>query len=217
MRRLTRAGTVLKESSKEVLYHYSVKQHKKLLTSRQLGKTDPAKIATWEKIAKKFNLVGAYCDHISFFFDPAPMDILGAIFGPGHAAWFPGSKLYEHVVTVSELVTEGEIPYEVVETLTDRKIMDSLDWTNHEKAIKEFFRLQRKEKILTGEIAWAPDKLLQQMAYYRGGTREAYLKAATMEDFEENRMKYAANVPHLMAYPVSGVVVVESSRLVVVK
>lgn len=199
------------------LYHYASSEFSELQTPRYRGGTDPKKIKRAEELAKKYKLAGAYCDHISFFFEPIPLDILGKLFGKDHAVWFSGSKLYQHVVTLDDL---GDCPYEVVETPTQNKVADQFDWTNEaerDKTMAEYVKLQNRAKLLNGEIGYDKKTLHEQIAKFRGGTRAAYIAASESEDFEDGRNKYAAGVPHLMAYPLSGKVRVDSVSKVVVK
>lgn len=199
------------------LYHYSAAEHSELQTPRVRGTTDPKKIRVSEEKAKLYGLVGPYCDHISFFFEPIPLDILGKLFGKDHPVWFSGNKLYQHVVLLDDL---SDCPYEVVETPTQNKVADQFDWSKedeHEKMILEFFKRQNRAKLLNGEIGYDKKNLHDQISKFRGGTRAAYIAASESEDFEDGRNKYAAGVPHLMAYPPSGKVRVNMTTKVVIK
>jgi hypothetical protein len=200
----------------EQIYHYSTAQFARLETPRHRG-TSNDKIKKSEEMAKKYNLVGPYCDHISFFFDPIPLDLLGKLYGKDHGAWVSGNKLYEHVVHVRGL---PEIPFEVVETATDLEIMDSIEWEeegDNSANTSQFFKRQRRAKLLNGEIGSSNLQLLKQIERYKGGTRDAYLAASKRDDFEFNFAKYASCVPHLMIYPPDGYLEVNSSKLVTIK
>lgn len=198
------------------LYHYSVQEFSELQTPRYRG-TDKEKIRKAEARAKLLGLVGPYCDHISFFFDPIPLDLLGKLFGKDHKAWFSGNKLYEHVVTLD---TIGNSPYEAVETPTQIKLMDELDWenaTDHEAMTIDFFKKQNRAKRMNGEIGSTQKELQKVVNRFRGTTRDYYIASSKRDDFADAFHQYAANVPHLMVYPPEGKYVVESTRLVTIK
>jgi len=198
------------------LYHYAASEFSELLTPRVRGTTDPKKLKMADERAKRFGLVGPYCDHISFFFEPIPLDILGKLFGKDHPVWFSGNKLYQHVISLDDL---GDCPYEVVETPTQNRVADKFDWSKEDKRednLTEFFKQQNRAKTLNGEIGYDKKKLHEQISKYRGGTRAAYIAMSKSEDFQDGFMQYAAGVPHVMAYPPSGkVAVLEVSQVTV--
>ena len=198
------------------LYHYAASEFTELQTPRYRGTTDPKKIKIGEEKAKLYGLAGAYCDHLSFFFDPIPLDLLGKLFGEGHPVWYSGSKLYQHVISLDDL---GDCPYEVVETVTQNRVADQFDWSkeeNRDKNILEFYKRQNRAKKLNGEIGYDKKTLHEQISKFRGGTRDAYIAASKSADFQDSFMQYAAGVPHLMAYPLSGkVAVLEVSKVVI--
>lgn len=71
------------------------------------------KKAKWDKIAHDSNRAGAYYQHISFFFEPIPKDIIASVFNNEHKVWRSGNVLYEHQVKISDL---GEFAFELVES-----------------------------------------------------------------------------------------------------
>lgn len=199
------------------LYHYSASEYSEILTPRERGTTDPKKIKLAEERAKLLGLVGPYCDHISFFFDPIPLDLLGKLFGKDHSVWFSGNKLYQHVISLDGL---GDCPYEVVETPTQNRVADEFDWSKEderERNLIEFCKRQNRAKIRNGEIGYDRKALHEQISKYRGGTRDAYIAVSKNADFQDGFYQYAAGVPHLMAYPPSGKVSVLEVKQVTIK
>jgi len=199
----------LSSSSGLTLYHYSKDFYPNLLTRRKSGKADAAEIKRAEESAKRLGLEGPYVDHISFFFDPIPADILPGLYGPDHAAWFKGNKLYEYVVDVDSL--QRDLLYRVVESERKTAFMDKFvkdhNWVEDDpvllmKYLKEIDALQRK----WGELGRDWPEFKKQILQNQGKTRAAFIRASQREDFQEGRQRYATNVPHLMVYPTPGVI-----------
>lgn len=66
-----------------------------------------------------------------------------------------------------------------------------------------------------GELGRSKTKLLRQMRLNKGKISNYFEKAFRSTDFEDNREKYAANVPHLMLYPKVGMAKVSAIKKVV--
>lgn len=191
------------------LYHYAPELYPQLLTRRRSGKADAAEIKRSEASAKKYLDEGPYVDHISFFFDPIPADLLPKLYGPNHRAWFKGNRLYEYVVDVD--ILQRDLLYRVVEserkTAFYDKFVEEHNWIEDDpvllmKYIREINALQRK----WGELGREWSQFKQQILLNQGKTREAYIRASQRPDFEDGKQRYASNVPHLMVYPSPGIV-----------
>ena len=190
------------------IYHYSAKPHPTLLSKAASGVMTPAQIKLVRLEARKKPYKALpYCDHISFFFDPIPSEILPKIFGEGHPVWFKGNKLYEHVVSVSDL--PSDIVYHVVESQKRTELLDKFseenNWVDDDPDL--LFKWQiliSQQEALWGEQGIGRSKLEQQIKQNAGNTGNNYIKASERDDFEFGRNKYAANVPHLMLYPPEG-------------
>ncbi len=84
------------------LYHYSDKQYTELLTRRVQGADEKEiDIATFK--AKRMGLPLPYHDHISFFFEPIPLDKIASVFPYGHPFWKAGNEIYEHVIDLDSI------------------------------------------------------------------------------------------------------------------
>jgi hypothetical protein len=185
------------------LYHYSDSQYAQLQSRRVSGLPVPEGVRVSDD----------YLDHISFFFTPIPSKLMPDIFYKGHPFWYKGHKLYEHVIEVDDL--EDEFNFRVVESERKTALLDEFskehDWETHDpkkfalwKA--ELFKMQKKY----GEIGFnkaAFKTFLKTLP--RDVTRYGYLAAKARDDFDWGYNKYAANVPHVMLYPRTGIVAVK--------
>lgn len=189
------------------LYHYSTEIHRELLSKAVNGSLTPVqiKLARLEARDEGFEK-WAYCDHISFFFEPIPSNLLPKLF-KDHPFWVKGKKLYEHVVNASEFPLK--IPYHVVESKKKTELYDkfSLDnnWVEDDPVLLQKWMILEDQKVRQWkEKGDSKAELLKQIAAHQGTIRHAYQEAVQRDDFEWNKTKYAANVPHLMLYPPEG-------------
>lgn len=190
-----------------ILYHYSKELYPELLTKAQSGSMTPIQIKlARQESRRKGYLDWPYCDHISFFFEPIPSQLLGELF-KGHPVWFKGNNLYEYLIDVSKLPLE--IPYHVVESVKKTALYDKFslekNWVEDDPELLEEWQILEDEKAREwGEKGNRRDALIKQIVANQGIIEEAYRTAVQREDFVYNKTKYAANVPHLMLYPPTG-------------
>ena len=191
------------------LYHYSAEPHWQLMTRRKLG-IPKEEIVKAEAHAKKLGLEGAYVDHISFFFDPIPTKLLPQIYGDQHRAWAKGTRLYEHTVDVSTL--DSQILYRVVESAACTKLAYGFPWPAHDdlETLLRFLAMTDKLQRKNGELGIDRKELERQILVHKGHTTANFILASERTDFNDGREKYAANVPHLMIYPTSGEIKVDT-------
>lgn len=186
-----------------LLYHYSKERYDVLKTRRLSHTFSASELVKIKKRTEFTSSVGMYIDHISFFFDPIPSALLGDIFDKDHSAWFPGSKLYEYVIDSKEL--SNLVAYDVVETPEELVVFDRVDWPDNDPAFaRQYFRDRARRTRHNRTNGTRYLDLLEQIRKYQGTTKEHYRKAVLRDDWYENRLKYAANVPHLMVYPKGG-------------
>lgn len=204
------------------LYHYSTGDFEKLLTKRATGNVTPEEIKKADEQARRILQPGAtYVDHISFFFERIPSDILHNIYGEKHPVWFDGNVLNEYVVDATQF--PEKILYEVVESSREVAALDKFtkdhNWVEDDPVLlKKWFAFILNEKVKWGEYGNDKTKLLLQIKRYQGRLRFEFLEAAQREDFQDNFKKYAASVTHLMLYPPTGEVEwVEKNRIVIGK
>lgn len=202
------------------LYHYAPHLFDQLQTKRKRGAADAEEIRRAEKDAVRILQPGAtYVDHLSFFFEPVPSDILHLLYGEGHPVWFKGSKLYEYVI--DPLKFPEKILYEVVESQKETEALEKFtqdhNWVEDDPVfLKKWFAFILSEKIKWGEYGNDKYKLLLQIKKHQGRLEKDFLAATQREDFKQNFNKYAASVPHLMVYPPTGTVDIESRNQIVI-
>jgi len=194
------------------IYHYSPLLFDTLQTKRRRGAATAEEIRKAQTQAVRILQPGAlYVDHLSFFFEPIPSEILHVLYGHDHPVWFAGSELYEYKVDASKIPSKSL--YEVVESPREIAALDKFvadnNWVDDDpKLLKEWFAFILAEKIKWGEYGNDHSKLLLQIKNAQGTLEENFFKAVKRDDFKDNFKKYAASVSHLMLYPVGGEVVV---------
>lgn len=191
------------------LYHYSQKKYDDL---RTLEKQRPISAHEKHKALNEAvgsNKPGFYYEHISFFFDPIPYDILGKIYGKEHSIWHPGNQIFEYTTTVDAL---GRFKYEIVEFPEKIKIFydESLSLSQYKKQLRELIA----EHQYIGE---GKQDFIKASRPLVGTTRSSFLKVKSYPNWEQIRNKYAACVPHVMTYPEKGIVKYQSVREVTIK
>lgn len=202
------------------IYHYSPLLFDTLQTKRKRGVATPEEIQRAKTQAARILQPGAlYVDHLSFFFEPIPSEILHLVYGKEHPVWFFGNTLYEYKVDATKIPARSL--YEVVESsrevaALDKFVIDNSWFDDDPKLLKKWFVFILAEKIKWGEYGNDHNKLLSQIKRGKGTLEEDFFKAAKRDDFKENFKKYAASVPHLMLYPVGGEVApIEINQVVI--
>lgn len=179
-----------------LLYHYSKSPytHFKTLAMQKNITNEEKKKALADM--EEYHQPGPYYSHISFFFEPVPVDIIGGLFrGSGNEFWVTGNTIYEHIIDSKEL---GDFKYMIIETSVDREHRKSWSDTGDEKwYFAEKYRLLVKcNYIGSGNNAFERGALPLV-----GTTRQAYINTVK-NPFDTNSLKkYAADVPHVMIYP----------------
>lgn len=200
------------------LFHYSKDLHEVLKTKRAIGLSELEQAKLKDKTLKKYP-GRHYFDHISFFFDPIPVDIIGDLYGPDHPVWFNGNSLYEHEISIND--PPFHIPFEVVESVNQIHALDIFavehNWVDEDPILlNKWFEHIGREKIKWGEWGDTLPKLILQIKKNKGITRQSFINAVERDDFNENKRKYAASVPHLMVYPPEGYLPVTKVTKVVI-
>lgn len=186
-----------------LLYHYSKERYSSLKTKRLTQKFTTGELRRIEQRSKDREYVGQYIDHISFFFDPIPSKLVSGLFGKDHSVWVEGTVLYEYVINLKDV--EGFLAYEVVESPLEVEILTALEWdyANPDFA-KQYFKDRAVRSLANGETGFHITGLIGQYKKYSGKISDYITRAVRHPDFQENRLKYAAGVPHLMLYPNGG-------------
>jgi len=189
-----------------LLFHYATHPYNPLRTRRLQQPLSDEDIRRGEFSAKRCSDPAPYYDHISFFLEPVPLDIIGDIFKPyNHPFWHNGNRIYEHIVEHSQL---PKFDYVIVETEFDRLHADK-NWydgiRDTPSAVEHYFAEAAKKKIRLGERGSNHVAFERGARAFIGGLRQAYINAPSVNDASA-MLKYAASVPHVMLYPVGGTV-----------
>lgn len=185
------------------LYHYSKNEFDSIKTLEQQEKDGDREVTIVDGVKQD------YKKHISFFFEKAPLDILGKIFGKEHSAWYPGSELFEYCVDSSML---GKFSFHLVESPEKTKLYYDSSLTDKQYCQK-LLQVERER----GYIGRGEKYMEEAITPLLGGTREAFKQLPQRPNWKEIKNKYAATVPHLMVYPDSGIVRYESKHKVTVR
>ncbi len=195
------------------LYHYSTHHYDQLKTlekQRPLTKKEIDQGAA----SVKSGAALPYYAHISFFFEPVPLDLVGSIFPKDHHTWFKGSRLYEYVVDPSSI---EHFQYKVVESPEKTALYYDGSVTDAE--------YHRRIAVLDKTLHYSGHSVAElklAAQHLEGSTRDSFLALPSRSNWhgkekDSIQKKYAATVPHVMLYPASGVVTYQSVKKVVVK
>ena len=186
------------------LYHYATEPFGVLMTRRHRGGLTKEEIDKGIDIAEFRCEPKPYYDHISFFFDRPPIEIIGNIFKPyNHDFWFNGNAIYEHIVHVDAI---GKFAYFITET-PERAMFSHNHWldsfaTDYDAKHKFFVELRKLER----KLGYTGDNINQFKISSNKfiGQTEKFYKLSPKVNEPEDMNKYAAAVPHVMLYPDNG-------------
>lgn len=186
-----------------LLYHYSKAPLGELRTSESRGVVTPEQRQRGLELVKHYSEVAPYYQHISFFFDAIPADILGTLFAKHpEAVWRTGDAYYEHVIDTKDI---EEFKYRIVETSVVDD--DGIEWPGDDASpIKKqaYFAELYEHNLKAGYIGFNNYTLERTAKRFVGNTRNAFIHATQNPFTADSLKKYAADVPHLMLYPAGG-------------
>lgn len=196
------------------LYHYSSTLYPVLLTRRRSApmiRREPGGVSAgalltqvqYEESVKNAELysdLGSYYDHVSFFFEPLPLEKMGDHFGNFHDFWFNGHLVYEHVVELADV--PRDMRFDIVETPTVREWWKTHGFDDDAPKAERLrvFAEMRKAKESFGEIGFNARQLERAAKRYSHGVYDYYRRQKSSEFWDEGKTKYAAGVPHVMIY-----------------
>lgn len=190
------------------LYHYSADIRNPIMTKAMSGFITKENVLKERLKAKNSRWPArAYCDHVSFFFEPIPAALLPTLFPSDHSAWAKGKVLYEHLVKVDSL--PSIIPYDVVEASSTISAYDKFSLENNwvddnPTLLLEWMLFEDKFMRRNGDRGNSLNVLKQKIVENQNQLVEKFTEGSKREDFIYNKYKYAACVPHLMIWPPSG-------------
>ena len=183
------------------LYHYSEMKLTEVSTRLHRGDVTPKEKAEGAKPLSLENL--PYTRHVSFFLTPVPLARVAKIFQGKHPFWKPKAELYCHEINADNLFPCW---YRLVES---REASDLYYNPKYDHlSVDEFIRYRRIMEIEHDYIGNNHKTMLHILEKAKLTVPEAYDKLAERLN-EHNKTKYAATIPHLMAYPEKGVVKVD--------
>lgn len=186
------------------LYHYAKQLFPTLKTLRAQGNVTEEQLMKAQAAAELRGSPGLYIDQISFFLDPLPLNVIAQLFeGYNHHTWSAGVTVYEYVV---DSKTFGDFPFIFVETPFDVHFRDT-EWPSNETDAnkKRYFDTYSSQKIHRGEQGKGNHAFEKMAKTFVGKTLAAFQQAVLVND-EDQWRQYAANVPHVQAYPIGGIV-----------
>lgn len=191
------------------LYHYAKDKFDILKTKERQGPiSEKEHREAIERQKDRGNVApGYYYQHISFFFEPIPFGI-SKYYPKDHNVWKSGNTVIEHVVDVSLI---KKFDFMIVETPEITKAYH--DTTVSDAQYKEIYI----EVIKTKYIGRGASSLYLTASPFIGKLEKYMKEAKVSNDGTPAAYKYAAGVPHVMLYPSTGFVEVESTRKIVLK
>lgn len=197
------------------LYHYSKDKYDELKTKELTTPMSREERQRAIERAKFTRYPGPYYQHISFFFEPVPLDIIGKIFNNEHPFWYPGNEIFEYEVDISKL---SSFSYHIVESKICLDEFYSLDYGDDDDfdAVK-YYRVLDELQRKAHERGHGVTDFLKGRKAQLGQTRKMYEKLPKRPNWNEIRDKYAATVPHVMIYPIGGLIRIDKTTPVKVK
>jgi len=189
------------------LYHYAAQKHEVLKTVEVRSKISKTKQADAFEDMKIHKDPGTYLQHISFFLESVPLDVVGRVFGKDHPFWYPGHDIFEHVVSLDRM---SDFKYRIVESPLANKMFYDTDWDeldDNDKLV--FFRKLAEAQKAAGEIGKGASQFHNAAIKLIGSTRRAFEELPKQPNWDEIKKQYAATVPHVMLYPEGGEVKVD--------
>lgn len=190
------------------LYHYSLEQ---LDVLKSLNAQDPQPlVGDWyDYIADGKN--PPYHSSISLFIEPLPYETIAAIFGFKHPFYVPNGIIYEHVID-SEQWKDMAIRYRLVETPKIVRMINLFDFDLGKDKVEKYKKTLNRLEVrsnLGGDDYYT---MLKKIKPFLGCTEGYFHHARRSVWCESSANKYAAGVPHLMVYPLTQEVEIESVK-----
>lgn len=212
---LTMALEEYKNKKIKYIYHYSDKLYQDIRSLRAQGNLSDIELDKLDKEYTRMFDKEPYTKNISFFIEPIPYKIIGDLFDNKHDSWHNGNELYEYKTDINSL--EKDIVFKITETPTAVEFIDM--HYNPTMSEKEYVEFMREKSIMlekNGYEGEGLDNLIKTASKFLGTTKDYFIEARKRLDAKETSKQYAANVPHLMLYPESGIIKYQSYRKVVI-
>lgn len=187
------------------LYHYSKEPFTELKISRLTKPRSKEEIDRIISFDKKVGREYGYLDHISFFFEPIPIDIGSLYKNIDHPIWKKDQILYEHVIHTLGM----DFAFDLYETpqlieFMDKNFKPEFNKPENEKQLIQYFKDEivfMKKLGHHSSMGKSTQKLMDATSPFKGRTREFFLRTLALEKPEFLAKMYAPGVPHLFLYP----------------
>lgn len=186
------------------LYHYSKLKFDAIKTREAQGISDKRT----QTVRDNYNQT------MSFYLEPAPLDILGTIFKHGYNDfWYTGNHIYEYEILIKDM---PEFSYEIVESKLKYRIWNDPKYDHYTD--EQWRELLQKKLRLAGEIGDTKAEFVKIASKLMGELRDDYIALDTNPWFTKynNQTKYAAYCTHVMIVPEGGVVNYHSCKQAIV-
>lgn len=203
------------------LYHYSLKKFPHLLTLEEqwksgisLNKKDS--IMSFNKnYQQKYGI--PYYQHISFLFDPLPIDIIKKSFKDSNNELYRSNSCYEYIIDVDQL--KNMYYFMVVENPINNFFYNYL-WPdfNFPGKYELYFKTNSLLNKIVGNKGDTFNSLKLAISRYKGKTKSGFKYLVNHKEFEDIKKdgKYAPFVPYLMAFIKPGIVNYSSVKKILI-
>jgi hypothetical protein len=191
------------------LYHYSAQKYDALLTKELQGVVTDGEREDDKAAARFRGDIGPYIQHVSFFIEPVPADILGSIFPRDHHTWAAGNVLYQYTVDVDDIDIYG---WCIIENKINL-IMDDMFWLDIDLYKKLFFTVRNIANSLAGNSGTTIVGLKKAGIKYMNTARDAFIALKKHKTFNEVKNLYAPRVPHVMVYTHKPIKIFDTTKI----
>ena len=188
------------------LYHYSTERFEEIITREEQSKRGFNILSDQEKkdLDKKANYRSSkhpYYKELSFMIDRLPFDIiLSANFSTNHKVYRKGNLIYEYKIRLEDL---PQMYWQIVESPTDN-LLSKLPWFENNLYKKSFFKIKSLLKKLQKYESNDMERLKEVVEEFEGTYPMYYKKWINSKKFNYQKNMYAASIPHVQLYPLSG-------------
>lgn len=186
------------------LYHYSAELWVDLRTRKAQGLAKADEVQQSTMLAQQLGDLGSYLEHISLFIEPLPLDKLPKLFGGSHPFYRSGQTVYQYTITVR--VADPNMPWSLVESPAVGKYTDQWDWSNVDKETRRGYIRKMNDYMHRHKYHGLTIRdMLTRITPFMDKTEEFFIQARKSKWANDTKEQYAAEVPHLMVYPVDGI------------
>jgi hypothetical protein len=206
---LTNINNLINNSN--IIYHYSLQKYPNLLTLNEQYNQGVVNETLYKEALNyqnKHQFQPSYLEHISFLFDKLPIDLIISNFKDSNNALYTSSFCYEYEIDINSLSNNLNY-WRVVENPINVFFRNYL-WIDSNFLGKDllFFGTRNLLNIIVSNEGSNFSKFKSVINKYKDSTRTGYLRLINDPDFNifKKRGMYAPLVPHLMLFPITGII-----------